>query len=53
MILVGSDYWNGLWEWVRGTLLAQKYISPENVDLVTILDEPEEVVKTIKRIVII
>ena len=53
VILVGSDYWNGLWEWVRGTLLAQKYISPENVDLVTILDEPEEVVKTIKRIVII
>jgi len=53
VILVGSDYWNGLWEWVRGTLLARKYISPENVDLVTILDEPEEVVKTIKRIVIV
>lgn len=53
VILVGSDYWKGLWDWVRGTLLERKYISPENVDLVTILDEPEEVVKRIKRIVIV
>ncbi len=53
LILVGSDYWGSLWEWVRGNLLERKLISPEDVDLVTILDDPEEVVKTIKRTVII
>ncbi len=53
LILVGSDYWGSLWEWVRGNLLDRNLISPEDVDLVTILDDPEEVVNTIKRTVII
>ena len=53
VVLVGSEYWNPLWSWVRETLLKHKYISPENVDLVTILDDPEDVVKTITRTVIV
>jgi uncharacterized protein (TIGR00730 family) len=53
VVLVGSDYWGGLWEWVRKTLLARKLISPEDLDLVTILDDVDEVVKTIKRTVIV
>ena len=52
VILVGSDYWGSLWEWVRGTLLERKLISPEDMDIVTITDDPDEVVKIIKRIVI-
>jgi uncharacterized protein (TIGR00730 family) len=53
VVLVGSDHWNPLWEWVRSTLLPRKLISPHDMELVTILDDPEEVVKTIRRIVII
>ena len=53
VVLVGSDYWNPLWDWVRGTLLKHKYISPENIDLVTILDDADEVVKAITRTVIV
>jgi len=53
VILVGSDYWGTLWDWMRGNLLERKLISSEDVDLVTILDDPEEVVKTIKRTVIV
>jgi uncharacterized protein (TIGR00730 family) len=53
VILVGSDYWKPLWEWIKNTLLARKLISPEDLDLVTLLDNPDEVVKTIKRIVIV
>lgn len=53
VILVGSDYWNPLWDWVRDTLLKHKYISPKNVELVTILDDSEEVVKTITRTVVV
>jgi uncharacterized protein (TIGR00730 family) len=53
VVLVGSDYWGGLWEWIRDTLLARKLISPEDLDLVTILDDADEVVKTIKRTVIV
>jgi uncharacterized protein (TIGR00730 family) len=53
VVLVGSDYWGTLWEWVRGTLLRRKLISPEDVELVTILDDLDEVVRTIKRTVIV
>ena len=53
VILVGSDYWGALWEWIKGNLLKRQLISPEDVDLVTILDDPDEVVNTIKRTVIV
>jgi hypothetical protein len=53
VILVGSDYWGPLWEWVRSTLLERGLISSEDLDLVSMLDDPDEVVKTIKRTVII
>jgi len=53
VILVGSDYWGSLWEWIKGNLLKRKSISPEDVDLVTILDDPDDVVNTIKRTVIV
>jgi hypothetical protein len=53
VILVGTDYWKPLWRWIEDTLLAQKLISPGDLDLVTILDNPDDVVKTIKRTVIV
>jgi uncharacterized protein (TIGR00730 family) len=53
VILVGSDYWKPLWQWIEGTLLTQKLISPEDLELVTILDNPDDVVKTIKHTVIV
>lgn len=53
VILVGKEYWSGLIEWTRSTLLCGKYISPEDMDFVTILDDPDEVVYTIKKYVIL
>lgn len=53
VILVGSDYWIDLWEWVHKSLLVKNLVSPEDMDLVTILDDPDEVVKIIKRTVIV
>jgi uncharacterized protein (TIGR00730 family) len=53
VVLVGSDHWGPLWEWVRNTLLAKGLISAADLELVSILDDPEEVVKTIKRIVVV
>ncbi len=49
IIMFGSDYWRGLLEWMRGTLLAQGAISPEDMDLFEITDDVEEVVAIIKR----
>ena len=47
VILFGSAYWKGLVDWIRQTLLAQGKVSPDDVDLVTVTDSPEEVVRII------
>jgi uncharacterized protein (TIGR00730 family) len=52
VVLVGSDYWNPLLDWIKNTLLNRELISPEDLGLITLLDDPEEVVKTIKSIVV-
>jgi uncharacterized protein (TIGR00730 family) len=53
VILVGKEYWSGLLDWIQGTLLCGKYISPNDLDFVTIMDDPDEVVHTIKKYVIV
>jgi len=42
--LVGSDYWNGLVDWLRGTLLASGTIGEGDLDLFLVTDDAEEVV---------
>jgi uncharacterized protein (TIGR00730 family) len=53
LILVGSDYWKGLIDWIRERLLADKMISPEDMDILQIVDEPEEVVKAVKKVLVL
>lgn len=45
IVLVGSDFWTGLVDWIRDKLLGYGNISPEDMSLFTVLDDPEEVVK--------
>ncbi len=52
VILVGSDYWGGLHDWIKKTLLERNLISEEDMDLFRIVDEPDEVVKIIQQTVI-
>ncbi|GGH43693.1 hypothetical protein IA57_10725 [Mangrovimonas yunxiaonensis] len=44
VILVGSEFWGGLLEWVKTTLVAAKNISPEDMDLIHLVDTPDEVI---------
>jgi hypothetical protein len=53
LILMGSEYWRGLVDWLKKTMLQEGKISPADLDLIQIVDEPEEVVKLIKKYVII
>ena len=39
VVLFDSDYWAELLEWVRGELLADRMISPEDLDLLYVTDE--------------
>ena len=47
VVLVDSDYWDEMLEWVRGEMLADGLISPGDLDLLTVTDEPEEAVECI------
>jgi uncharacterized protein (TIGR00730 family) len=53
VILMGSDYWQGLVNWLKKVMLAEGKITPADVNLIQIIDEPEEVVQHIKKYVII
>ncbi|MBF0627238.1 MAG: TIGR00730 family Rossman fold protein [Magnetococcales bacterium] len=47
MILFGSEYWHGLVEWMKKTQLAAGTISPEDVELFMVTDDPKAVVRTV------
>jgi uncharacterized protein (TIGR00730 family) len=49
IVLVGSEYWSGMLSWLRETMLADGKIHPEELDLLQVTDDPEEVVKIIKK----
>ena len=53
VILAGSSYWNGLLEWVKNVVMKEEKISPCDLDILQVLDDPVEIVKTIKKMVII
>ncbi|TAN73531.1 MAG: TIGR00730 family Rossman fold protein [Gallionella sp.] len=47
IILVGSKFWSGMVEWFLTALLEEQVISPEDMDLIQVIDEPEAVVSAI------
>jgi uncharacterized protein (TIGR00730 family) len=51
--LMGRDYWSGLFDWLKEQMLARGFISPEDLDSFMVVDEPEEVLRLIKRTVIL
>jgi uncharacterized protein (TIGR00730 family) len=42
VILMGSDYWNGLIEWLKNTVLKENNIAESDFDLFKVTDDPEE-----------
>lgn len=48
VILMGSEYWEGLLGWMKGKMLSEnKYISPEDLQVFTVVDTAEEATKII------
>jgi len=53
VILMDSSYWKGLLSWLKDQVLAQERISPEDMEIFQVLDDPDEIIKVIKRTVIL
>ena len=49
VFLMGSEYWGGLLGWIREVMLQREgFISPEDVNLWTLTDDPDEVVQKVQ-----
>ncbi len=47
IVLMGSEYWKGLVDWLRDAMLASGRISPEDLDLFFVTDDADEAAETI------
>jgi uncharacterized protein (TIGR00730 family) len=48
VVIMGSDFYKGLLAWLKSTMLSEyDFVSPEDLDVFTVVDEPAEAVKII------
>ena len=48
VILVGSDFWRGLLAWMEAAMVGQGLIKPEDMSLVSLVDDTEAVIQVIR-----
>lgn len=53
IIMVGKDYWGGLVEWINEKLLESGHVNKEDLQIFEVMDDPDEIVSTIKRTVVL
>ncbi len=49
IILVGIEYWSGLMAWIKTTLVEEKNINPDDLNLFSLVDTSDEAVKKIEE----
>jgi len=53
VVLLNAGYWQGLVEWIKGTVLKERSISESDLEIFTLVDTPTEAMNIIKRRVIV
>lgn len=53
VVLVDSSYWSGLVDWIKNNLITENKVSPEDLQIFKVMDEPEEIVQYLKKFVIL
>lgn len=53
VILMDSEFWNGLLDWIKDTLVKKKTLSKSDLEVFNVVDTAEEAVGIIKRRVIV
>jgi len=49
VVLVGSTFYAGFVEWIKAKLLGEGMISPDDLDLIQVTDDPKEVVEIMRK----
>ena len=47
LILIGKEFWSGLLKWAKHTLEKDFFIGPDDMELITVTDDPQEAVDII------
>ncbi|MGJ0428013.1 TIGR00730 family Rossman fold protein [Methylobacter sp.] len=45
LVLFGTEFWGGLIDWIKTTLIKYETISPQDLDLIKVTDDPQEVLQ--------
>jgi uncharacterized protein (TIGR00730 family) len=49
IILVGSEFWKGLLDWFQSALVPMKLINPEDINLMQVIDDPDQVLEAVLK----
>jgi len=52
VILVGSDYWSGLLDWIKEKMLPTDKVDNDDMLILNVMDDPAEIVSYIKKTVV-
>ena len=50
VVLFDSEYWSGLNDWLRGSMLEDGYIGPEDLEAIKVCDDFDEVVDIVENV---
>ena len=50
IVLVGSDYWDGLVEWLRRSMLADRYIGAKDLEAIAVCDDLDRVIEIVEDV---
>ncbi len=48
VVVIGKEYWKGMLDWIKDKVVPEGCVSPEDLDIFKVTDEPKEAVKFIK-----
>jgi uncharacterized protein (TIGR00730 family) len=49
IVLMGTEFWSGMVDWLRDRLAGNKKIAPDDLDLLTVTDDLDEVMDVLRR----
>src|SRR5689334_23449155 len=49
VVLFGTHYWQGLYEWIKNSVLAEGKISPHDLDLLHVTDDIDDAVRVVQE----
>jgi uncharacterized protein (TIGR00730 family) len=53
IILVGSEFWGGLLDWIKDTLLKAGNVEQDDLLIINVMDDPAEIVSFIRRTIVL